>query len=124
MTSVLCNIAKLRGGGFKQMVDSLVDILCEWCLVEDAEGEDGLRRVEEVVDGDEGRLLEEGLWKQIWCQTVSDSVVAHQITSKIHRVAHVEVASTTTQGTHGPPCTGMLERWALGCLKLGVKVTS
>ena len=30
-------------------------------LVEDAEGEHRLRRVEQVVDGDEGRLLEERL---------------------------------------------------------------
>ena len=30
-------------------------------LVEDAEGEHRLRRVEQVVDGDEGRLLEQGL---------------------------------------------------------------
>ena len=41
------------------MAGNWADILCEWCLVEDAEGEDGLRRVEQVVDGDEGRLLEE-----------------------------------------------------------------
>ena len=32
-------------------------------LVEDAEGEHRLRGVEQVVDGDEGGLLEEGLWK-------------------------------------------------------------
>ena len=30
--------------------------------VEDAEGEHRLRGVEQVVDGDEGGLLEEGLW--------------------------------------------------------------
>ena len=47
-------------------------------LVEDAEGEHRLRRVEQVVDGDEGRLLEEGLRreregkKERACQTVSD----------------------------------------------------
>ena len=77
------------------MIESLVDILCEWCLVEDAEGEDGLRRVEQVIDGDEGRLLEEGLRKQIWCQTVSDSVVA-KITSK----------------TQGGPCGGSVDHYS------------
>ena len=78
------------------MAGNLADILCEWCLVEDAEGEDGLRGVEEVVDGDEGRLLEEGLWRQGWCQTVSDSVVVDQITSK----------------TQGGPCGGSVNHYS------------
>ena len=40
-------------------------------LVEDAERQHRLRRVEQVVDGDEGRLLEERLEGERACQTVS-----------------------------------------------------
>ena len=40
-------------------------------LVEDAERQHRLRRVEQVVDGDEGRLLEERLEGGRACQTVS-----------------------------------------------------